>query len=754
MCQFFLTKKDSTTVFFTTHLAMSELNQLLDHFSLRSNGEIDWTIAHDLIQTDPSQVDDRTLLNLITVGFYEDETKRWNPCKVSECTNQLPLPVLNSVLDLVTAPLQVEDPQDVFIHAFLYNGISTNLFEKLMNYRKESHFPNQHNHPDETVAENEDLMCETWWKGYSEEELIDCYDLRDYPWSIEKLNILLRRFSDSIHVILYKAIETNQSLAMIKVILFFESDLKLRNSETLTKIRERLLKKVSIARCGHFSNFCDCALQALVFKRRFDVWRLLLKESRSGPFQGLNNPDIQTPPIIQKEDVCRYGLLHLLTRSSPSSLCTTTDLPFGNKKERNSSILGFANDFIQLDPVCLSQAQFDYLPIHWACIHENFELVKLLIIKGKEHNMGTRDHRGGIITNISNSHYCNENPLQKLVCKNKFVAKDMIAFFLGSSPPLLLPSDVRKFDLLHRVTQMNQNVDIAKVLLQLEPESLKIPNRFGDLPIHSTITPFPPLEEDEALDSFNADIYIKPKMLELLLVEGMKSNAKTNLALGGLMERNSKGQTVLDVLVQYWIELRHSRSMNEKFWQCINIIRRVVSVKIPLLQAVIRKISPFEVDRLQEVIRRCDCTDVRDHSGNLPLHVAITNKDRIGADGFRIVLRANARVARIRNYQNRLPLQMALLKGSSFQWEGGVSDLFEAERSVIQCIDPVTNLYPFMLSALTDSCPDLNCIYNLLRETPHLVKSHCDKTLEVSYRKRKFQDPSQSQCNQKKIRRC
>ena len=110
-------------------MSIQVLNRLLDSFSLRSNGEISWTTVQNSILSDPTQVDDRTLLYLVTVGFFEDEARQWNPCRTSVSINQLTSDVLLSVLELVTAPHQVEDPQDVFIHAFLNSGISTDVFE-------------------------------------------------------------------------------------------------------------------------------------------------------------------------------------------------------------------------------------------------------------------------------------------------------------------------------------------------------------------------------------------------------------------------------------------------------------------------------------------------------------------------------------------------------------------------------------------------------------------------------------------------
>jgi hypothetical protein len=421
--------------------------------------------------------------------------------------------------------------------------------------------------------------------------------------------------------------------------------------------------------------------------------------------------------------------------------------------------LDLVDDLIKLDPQCLSQVQFDYLPIHWVCIQENSNLIKFLIQKGIQHRIGGKDNRGGILMEITNGQYSNENPLQKLLCNSKLTPKDrkdMITFLLDPNRPLLFPSDVHDFDLLHKVIQKNKNSYTAQALLELEPAALKTQNRFGDLPIHSTVTPFPPLEEDEILDSFDSDYFIKPQMLELLLLEGMKRKTDFGFNMGGLLQKNSKGQTVLDILVHYWVEFRHSSSMQKTFWQCIDIIRRVVSPQIPLLQAIIRKISPFEVDKLKEAIRRYDCTEVFDNSGNLPLHAAITNKDRVGICGLRAVLEANPTIARIRGHQNRLPLHMAISGNLQFKWEDGVKDILEAHRSAIDENDPVTNVYPFMLAALTKSSSDLDSVYNLIQESPHIVKGQmlrCYESRKISTNKRKSCELDNTAYRHKKLKR-
>ena len=158
-------------------------------------------------------------------------------------------------------------------------------------------------------------LDQTWWQGYSEEELLDGYELRDCTWSIEKLDVLIRRFSDSIHVILYKAIETNQSLQVIQHLLFFNAySPKGFIPKDITEFTwgKNDTQKVSIADCGNCSIFCNCrALQALVFKSRLDVKRLLLEKSASGSLQSPCYGGLQAFSFIQKRmfavsDFCTF----------------------------------------------------------------------------------------------------------------------------------------------------------------------------------------------------------------------------------------------------------------------------------------------------------------------------------------------------------------------------------------------------------------------------------------------------------------
>ena len=142
---------------------------------------------------------------------------------------------------------------------------------------------------------------------------------------------------------------------------------------------------------------------------------------------------------------------------------------------------------------------------------------------------------------------------------------------------------------------------------------------------------------------------------------------------------------------------------------------------------------------------------LRDENGNLPLHVAAQNpvhkimfiqrKSRcstfMNKSVIEILINSYPGASRIRNSQNMLPLQLAILSGKSEK--DGIGALLKANPNSVNAFDSNTNLYPFLLSAskkrfasnnydsnyistskLNDSgCLDLT--FKLLRSNPNLM---------------------------------
>ena len=80
----------------------------------------------------------------------------------------------------------------------------------------------------------------------------------------------------------------------------------------------------------------------------------------------------------------------------------------------------------------------------------------------------------------------------------------------------------------------------------------------------------------------------------------------------------------------------------------------------------------------------------------------------------------------LRNKNNRLPIHVALEKGMG--WSLELAYLLNASQEYLKEVDPVTNLPPFVLAGMGESC-DLRTIYDLLRKHPE----HVEKSGEGTY---------------------
>ena len=126
--------------------------------------------------------------------------------------------------------------------------------------------------------------------------------------------------------------------------------------------------------------------------------------------------------------------------------------------------------------------------------------------------------------------------------------------------------------------------------------------------------------------------------------------------------------------------------------------------------------------------------DEVNREGNLPLHEAASRRlehhlDLMDADADRggaivELLNAYPDAARVRNKKGRIPLNLTIEAGAS--WEaGGIRHLFEQTPEELEGIDSASRLYPFMLAAKVGS---VEVCFQLLRHCPGLVVRGCEDT--------------------------
>jgi hypothetical protein len=131
-----------------------------------------------------------------------------------------------------------------------------------------------------------------------------------------------------------------------------------------------------------------------------------------------------------------------------------------------------------------------------------------------------------------------------------------------------------------------------------------------------------------------------------------------------------------------------------------------------------------------------DIVTQKDEDGNLPIHVAAmgdfpsirttwrkpTEDDLTDFEAtcgtavstIAVLLEANPSLARRRNRQGKLPLQLAIESGRD--WQHGIGALADAFPAAIGHEDKETGLDLFMLAAVEDC--SLTVIYNLFRANP------------------------------------
>jgi hypothetical protein len=133
---------------------------------------------------------------------------------------------------------------------------------------------------------------------------------------------------------------------------------------------------------------------------------------------------------------------------------------------------------------------------------------------------------------------------------------------------------------------------------------------------------------------------------------------------------------------------------------------------------------PFEVMELAVRYHADSASGVRDTTGSLPLHYAVScrstvrNRELVTGSHIQKLLRAFPLAASARDPAGVLPLHRAIQSGRSWD-EGGVKDLYECYPRAAEMWDPLVNLPP-AFSAVVHS-NELDMTFNLLRVFPEVV---------------------------------
>jgi ankyrin repeat protein len=131
---------------------------------------------------------------------------------------------------------------------------------------------------------------------------------------------------------------------------------------------------------------------------------------------------------------------------------------------------------------------------------------------------------------------------------------------------------------------------------------------------------------------------------------------------------------------------------------------------------------PYEVMELAVRCNADSASDIRDTSGNLPLHYAVScrssNGELVTGCHIQKLLEAFPLAASTRDPAGVLPLHRAIQSGRSWH-KDGVKDIYECYPKAAQLWDPLVKLPP-ALSAIVHNT-ELDTTFNLLRAFPEFV---------------------------------
>ena len=516
-------------------------------------------------------------------------------------------------------------------------------------------------------------------------------------FDMDKIRILVRQFPHLSPYILLGAIRTQQSPAIIKVIVEkgFQSASTLQGRHYLIHANGKILR-------------------TLVSKGRVDVIDLILGGKS---------------PLLFKQDVQSFELLRVLVEGA-NELAYRQDLPQNQHDHHQSSLctytdfISLARLLIELDPKALEAKATDWrgagsIPLHFICQGRCVELFKVFVEEGVTRGVPLR---GGLL--MTNRYKLNG---LEMILSNKFRSAvkthHLLKYLIGQK--LLQRADVVHLQLLHRIVQHRDPEFEHSVmrLIELAPEALSSPNELGNFPIHSTIVDCFPSRRI----TFTS---INPNMLALLLQEGFRQAKLVAYdSFGGLLVPNKVGETTLDLIMRFGREMEtgeivNFEGCNAKFWQCLDLCWER-SKELPLLQAAAFVVSSA---RLRTILNRYDCVGNTDVHGNHPLHFAlekrrsfVSSSSLFSSSCIQDILNAHPNTAAITNMKGQLPLHIAL--GGNFDWYDVIRPILNANFEAIYESDPVTGLLPYLLAATIKS--QIESTYHLLRHSPQLLISHC-----------------------------
>lgn len=424
------------------------------------------------------------------------------------------------------------------------------------------------------------------------------------------------------------------------------------------------------------------------------------------------------------DTVKTYGLLHLVATTSNVDV---------------------ARYFVSLVPDALVYTHFQHfgfggkigpIPLFFACVSGSSEMIEFLFQESKKYPMFPYKHLG-LIDSISG---LDLHPIVA-ACSNMNITNDtMEMLLLESNIPLEWLSEWR---ILH-CAAFEGNMEVAVAIISVYPDLLYVRDEDGNSPLYDACS--------------GGD----PNMIEYLFVEQARRCCADGCItipanLFGMFDRNRVGLTAWDMVCEMVesILVEYDDSINQ-FHGLLRATMLVITfhaarnfygyldsklpLTIPLTQlngtldpTNQQTIFPVYQSAIQMIssVKLLECVVMQnilnsdvlklDNHGRTPLHFAVwfqqEEEDWSGIIHHLLFdeEHGSERCACIKDKDSRYALHTAADNGLS--WNNGLSYIVDANETILDCKDPVTGLYPFMLAAAGDRS-NLDSIFELLHRTP------------------------------------
>ena len=304
-----------------------------------------------------------------------------------------------------------------------------------------------------------------------------------------------------------------------------------------------------------------------------------------------------------------------------------------------------------------------------------------------------------------------------------------------------------------------KNLATAKTIVEACPRAVYILNNADYLPLH------------RAAYATNVGVDV----LQYLIEEGKKCNWGWGKGTRDVLQESTNGITPLRAaidVIDKGVELQEfllgnmavsegkkgagqsssdkSKSLSpsaKRKWEKLLILasetieakgRSFGETKMPLLHTLVELDCPESIIRYALAVYSNQCQD-RDRHGRSVLHLALLNK-KANENIVRMLLKppfGHPGMVRMLDRKGNLPLHILIGSGCGYS-DNRMKMIIDIEPKALETRNGVYGLYPFMLAASCETNCDLDTVYELLRQTPHLVARCWDRaSQEVMSNKQK-----------------